>query len=202
MSETLRFLFRILSYLFRAYSALVIARVLLSWFLRGRSPYDNKITSVIAKLTDPYMNLFRNVKVLKTSRLDFSPILALIPLNVLQSICVMLATYGSITVPVVLALIIQSLWEYLFKFIFKFWLIIMGIRLVVGWLGNQNSSQIFSLLDPMVNFPVCWVWNLFFRKKETPDDKKLVLTAFIFYLILYFLMNTGLGWLINFLCRL
>ncbi len=201
MSMSLSFLYKSISGLLGLYSTLIIIRVLLSWILMGRSVYDNKITAFIAKLTDPYMNIFRSVKALKTNRIDFSPILALIPLNVLQSVFTILASYGIITIPVVAALIIQSLWNYLFKFIFKFWLILMGVRIAVNLFNSPTASNVFNFIDPMINTPVCWVWNIFYKNKQ-PDDKKLVITAFIFYLILYFIMNRGLGFLITYLCSL
>ncbi|WP_017327606.1 YggT family protein [Synechococcus sp. PCC 7336] len=63
------------------YSILLIIRVLLTWF--PNVDWSNPIFSVLRQLTDPYLNLFRSI-VPSFGGLDFSPMLAIILLQVVQ----------------------------------------------------------------------------------------------------------------------
>jgi YggT family protein len=63
------------------YNFLLIARILLGWF-----PTVNWVSppfSIVAQLTDPYLNLFRRF-IPPLGGIDFSPILAFFVLQMLQ----------------------------------------------------------------------------------------------------------------------
>ena len=63
------------------YTALIFIRILLSWF--PNVDWFNPPFSVLSQLTDPYLNVFRNI-IPPLGGLDFSPILALLLLQVVQ----------------------------------------------------------------------------------------------------------------------
>lgn len=63
------------------YTALLFVRILLSWF--PTIDWYNPPFSILSQLTDPYLNLFRNI-IPPLGGLDFSPILALLLLQLLQ----------------------------------------------------------------------------------------------------------------------
>lgn len=65
------------------YFALLIIRILLSWF-PNVNWYDPPF-SILSQLTDPYLNLFRSI-IPPLGGLDFSPILAILLLQVIQSL--------------------------------------------------------------------------------------------------------------------
>ncbi|MGC9504824.1 YggT family protein [Baaleninema sp.] len=65
------------------YFALLIIRILLSWF-PNVNWYDPPF-SILSQLTDPYLNLFRSI-IPPLGGLDFSPILAILLLQVVQSL--------------------------------------------------------------------------------------------------------------------
>lgn len=75
------------------YFLLLIARILLSWF--PNINWFDPPFSIVSQLTDPYLNLFRSV-IPPIGGLDFSPILAIMVLQVLQSI--LLGATGGTTV--------------------------------------------------------------------------------------------------------
>jgi YggT family protein len=61
------------------YLILLLVRVLLTWFPNidmGRPPF-----SILSQLTDPYLNLFRNI-IPPLGGMDFSPILAFFALQI------------------------------------------------------------------------------------------------------------------------
>ncbi|MFS8886594.1 YggT family protein [Synechococcus sp. H70.2] len=60
------------------YNALLIVRILLSWF--PQLNWSNPILSVLSQLTDPYLNLFRGI-IPPIGGLDFSPWLAFLLLS-------------------------------------------------------------------------------------------------------------------------
>ncbi|HEY9808391.1 MAG TPA: YggT family protein [Halomicronema sp.] len=65
------------------YNVLLVVRILLSWF--PNIDFSNPPFSILSQLTDPYLNLFRSL-IPPIGGLDFSPFLAFILLNVLQSV--------------------------------------------------------------------------------------------------------------------
>jgi YggT family protein len=64
------------------YTALLFIRILLSWF--PNIDWSSLPFSVLSQLTDPYLNLFRSL-IPPLGGIDFSPILALLLLQVVQS---------------------------------------------------------------------------------------------------------------------
>ncbi len=75
-------LFRVISTFIGFYTALVFIRILLSWF--PNINWFDPPFSILSQLTDPYLNLFRSI-IPPLGGLDFSAILALLLLQVVQS---------------------------------------------------------------------------------------------------------------------
>lgn len=63
------------------YTALLFIRILLSWF--PNINWFDPPFSFLSQITDPYLNVFRNI-IPPLGGLDFSPILALLLLQVVQ----------------------------------------------------------------------------------------------------------------------
>lgn len=74
-------LVNLLNLLFTAYSLLLLARIIGSWFL-GYS--RNPLWLFICRYTDPYLNLFRRF-IPPLGNIDISPIAAFFALKILQS---------------------------------------------------------------------------------------------------------------------
>ncbi|MEI6064119.1 MAG: YggT family protein [Pseudanabaena sp. ELA748] len=64
------------------YSILLIVRILLTWF-RTVDWYKQPFAT-LSQVTDPYLNLFRSI-IPPLGGMDFSPILAFLALNLMQS---------------------------------------------------------------------------------------------------------------------
>ncbi|MBW4578888.1 MAG: YggT family protein [Tildeniella nuda ZEHNDER 1965/U140] len=64
------------------YTALLFIRILLSWF--PNINWFDPPFSILSQLTDPYLNIFRSI-IPPLGGLDFSPLLALLLLQVVQS---------------------------------------------------------------------------------------------------------------------
>lgn len=76
----------------RIYSVLLIVRILLSWFQTAE--WANQIISFLSPITDPYLNIFRSI-IPPLGGLDFSAILAIILLNIVQGALAPLAASSS-----------------------------------------------------------------------------------------------------------
>jgi YggT family protein len=76
-------LFQTISTFIGIYTALLVIRILLSWF-PTINWYDPPF-SILSQLTDPYLNIFRSI-IPPLGGIDFSPILALLLLQVVQQV--------------------------------------------------------------------------------------------------------------------
>ncbi|MEO1373616.1 MAG: YggT family protein [Rivularia sp. (in: cyanobacteria)] len=70
------------------YSTLMIIRVLLTWF--PQIDWYNQPFAALSQITDPYLNLFRNI-IPPLGGIDFSPILAFLSLNLISGLLTSLA---------------------------------------------------------------------------------------------------------------
>lgn len=82
MNALVPLLFNTLTTFISIYTALLIIRILLSWF--PNINWFDPPFSILSQLTDPYLNAFRSI-IPPLGGLDFSPILALLLLQVVQS---------------------------------------------------------------------------------------------------------------------
>jgi YggT family protein len=64
------------------YFVLLIIRILLTWF--PNIDWSSMPFSVLSQLTDPYLNIFRSI-IPPLGGIDFSPILAIFLLQILQN---------------------------------------------------------------------------------------------------------------------
>jgi YggT family protein len=73
------------------YSCLLIIRVLLTWFPSVN--WYNQPFAALSQISDPYLNLFRSI-IPPLGGMDFSPILAVVALNIVGDILRGLAGSG------------------------------------------------------------------------------------------------------------
>ncbi len=82
MSSSVGLLTATLVQFLQIYFVLLIIRILLSWF--PNINWFDPPFSILSQLTDPYLNLFRSL-IPPLGGLDFSPMLAIFALQILQS---------------------------------------------------------------------------------------------------------------------
>lgn len=206
----MRTIFTLLSKLVNLYSILVWIRIILTW-IPDRSRYNSygqytqssqpsfleTIKSFLAKIVDPFLNFFRRSR-LTINRVDFSPLIGFMVLNFAKSLFSILAQTGTITLGLILILILQNLWIYLFSYILVAIIIMLVIRIIAS---SNPSSPIIRFLDPILNGPVCLVWKIFYGKKN-PSEKQLIITSLIFYAVIYIGVKRGLAYLVTYLAML
>ncbi len=200
------------------YSFLIVIRIILSWVVNfnkindwrsgyGSYPYNGprepmgveRIANAIGKITDPYLNIFKGLTSLRRSRVDFTPVIALIVLNIIQSLLSMIAKTGKISVGVLLAIALEGLWSSLFAYLFVLLLILLLVRYFIGRSNSYKSQNWINALDPILDSPVKRVYKIFFSKNANVDDQKLVLASFVFYFIIFIVLRFAVRWLVEFL---
>lgn len=74
------YIYKLIFLIFTVAKTLIVIRVVISWL----APYSrNEFTNLVYVLTEPMLSPFRRM-LPRGSRLDFSPILAYIALNIIQ----------------------------------------------------------------------------------------------------------------------
>lgn len=188
-----------LSKLVGLYSTLIVIRIMLTW-ITLQNP-NGPVITFFKKICDPYLNMFRTSKA-QIGRVDFSPVLALMVLSVIQSILAMFSAYGHITLGIIIALVLSSIWQYFGSYIFILLLVLIAVRWFLGRNRyNQRNTAIINQIEPILYKPVHFVYKIFYNNKNV-DDQKICFTAFFFYLVMFFVVRYGINWLVGVLCRL
>jgi len=194
------------------YSTVLIIRIIISWFrvLNGRNGWRTSdqqpsalenIDTILGKICDPYLNLFRGAKGLRRGNMDFTPLLAFVVLNLVRSILSLIGEATSFTLWTILAIIVNGLWSSIFSFLLILLIILLIVRLVIGNSRNPSSNNWINTIDPLIDSPVSFIYRLFYNKRKV-DDQKVVITALIFYVVLYIGLSWGVNALINLLLSL
>lgn len=185
---------RTISAVLSVYMVLLMIRVMLTWF---RAAQSHQVFRYLAVITDPYINWFRRFSVLKFGMMDFSPIIAFVILGFVINIANSIATYGKITVGIILALLVNGIWSIL-SFILVLLIILTIIRILGATVARsgfiaQMSSGIDSIIEPITS----WVRRTIFRNKFTPYTTQLGIS-----LAILIALNIGGRFIFNYLTRL
>lgn len=214
--EIVRKVSSVLASLIGFYSLLIVIRIVFSWIdniqranawrngynIQGQKSTITNISNALGRLTDPYLNIFKGITSLRRSHIDFTPLVAIIVLNLFQSIFNTVAVAGRITIGVILALIVKLSWESFFAYILFFLVVLLIIRFFVGRSNSINAQNWLNAIDPIINSPVQRVYRIFFAKNGESDDQKIVLASLVFYLVIYVGLRFAVSWLVSFLVRL
>lgn len=79
----MQFVYNFVHFAFEIYYFMVLANILLSWF---RPMRGNAITVFIYEMTEPFLRIFRRILPPSRMGLDFSPILAIFALYIIESL--------------------------------------------------------------------------------------------------------------------
>ena len=165
---------------------IIFVRIILTWF----SGMDNGgFQDILARITDPYLNWFRRFPALRMGFLDLSPIVALGVLSLVNRILGTLASYGTITIGVILAMVLQAVWGAV-SFFLGFLIIILILRLIANLL-RQSGNSFWSIINGLSQPVLYRINNFFFRDRIVNFMTALVVsiaTLVVVYLILNILV--------------
>ena len=170
----LQTVFQFLSAVVSIYMLLIIFRVLLSWF-QGR--LNGKGVDLLIKVTDPYLDRFRNISWLRFGFLDFSPVVAIALLGLLSQIFTSFAITGQLTVWMVVAFLIRSIWSFI-SFFADALIILMVFRLITVTFFSGWSHQLLFQLDNLLYKVVSRILGMF-TTKNTKFSIALAVSALV-----------------------
>lgn len=133
---------KLLSSLISVYTLLCFLRVILTWFPSLTYSAFGRFLSAVC---DPYMNIFRRLKFLRFSMLDFSPALAICVLVAASSVLGNIAMTGHFSLLSFIATLLSMAWSLVSSFL-GFFAAVIGIRLLL-LLIRKDYNAIVQQLD-------------------------------------------------------
>ena len=179
-----------LARLLNVYSILICLRIILSWIFPN--PSRQNWIYWIGRIVDPYLKAFQN-KTSVIGRLDFSPILAVGTLYVVESILQYYGYYGTITLSMFLYVFLAAFWNYGLSI--YFW--ILFFALVFKTIASfSRSPQMWGMADgigsaarPVTDFVRS------FAKNRILSERTVNLISLALVLIVWFMVKYLVGWL-------
>ncbi len=190
-----------LAALISLYSLVIWVRIILTWIRIPGQGAENPLSHYLGKIVDPYLNWFKGISTLRRSHIDLTPLIALAVLSVVQSILRLFGSYGKITVGMVFALILNTLWSFLLSPILWFVMALLGVRLYFCYKRGPNTIAYIKMIDSLVGGVLNWVQRLLYRDKAI-NDRQLVLTSLIFFAVVYLGSSALIRVLVSFLAKL
>ena len=143
MERTISLFFGILASLLGVYSTLIIIRIIFTWFSSSRY---SKPAALLSRITDPYLDWWRQRLNLRAGVLDLSPIVAMAALSVAQTLCADIARRGRISLGVALVICLYALWSAV-RFLLGFCLLIIVLRLIAFFANANIYSPFWQVID-------------------------------------------------------
>jgi len=147
MEGTMQIIFGILARLTEFYSLLIIIRIILTWFSGGQF---YRPVEILSRVTDPYLDWWRQRLNLRAGYLDLSPIVAMAALSVAQTIFSLIAQTGRLTIGVLLAVCLSALWSAV-SFLLGFCLVVLVLRLIAYLINADMFGTFWRVIDSISN---------------------------------------------------
>ena len=181
------------------YSFIIWIRILFSWI----SPYSRpgSFSYYLGAMVDPYLNMFRSSK-LRVGMLDFSPILGIGVLSVVQSVFQIYGYYGRITLSLIVQLFIQAFWAYGLQIFFSIGFILLLMTTIASFMRQGRFKFAMSQIGSNVFGPMeAWIQRTFFKNRIVKNTTmNLILCGA--YIVLYFACRYLLVFLLTLAMRI
>ena len=172
-----------ISFLISIYMLIIFVRIILTWF----SGMDQGgVPDVLSKITDPYLDWFRRFPALRMGYIDLSPIVALGVLSLVNRVLNTLAAYGTISIGIILALILQAVWGAV-SFFLGFLILILILRLIAYLL--KLGSNPFWLIIESISRPVIFRINRFIFKSRIVNYTTSIIISIAALGIIYMILS-------------
>ena len=168
------------SRLLQLYSFLIWVRIIMSWFVGY--PRQGSFSYYLAAIVDPYLKLFRS-KNARVGMLDFSPVFAIGVISVAASLLKVFSVYGYLTLGIILAYVLQGLWNYCIAV--YLWIVIFQLimKLIGAFTGNARFSYAFAEPSPVEKL----VRGCFSR--TIPRETTVFIITLVLNIALYFIFK-------------
>ncbi|MDR1655709.1 MAG: YggT family protein [Treponema sp.] len=175
----IRVIFNILAGAAGLYSLIIFVRIMITWFSGGGY---GRTGEVLASITDPYLNWFRRFPILRTGFLDLSPIAGMAFLSLAQNVFSAIAVYGRLSLGIILAIALSSLWSAL-SFLLGFFAVILALRLI-AFLANLNVRHPFWQVIDGISQPILYKIGEIFSPGRIGSYLRRLLISIGFFLAL------------------
>ena len=136
----------IASWIVTAYTFLIIFRILVEWFTGVAFGHAWEI---LRKITDPPLVAFRWIKFLRRGAIDFTPLPAIISLQLISFLLHYFAVVRIISAGSILAAVLLAFWRALFS-ILIFFLLLTTVRLAGLFFAKNPTSAFFRMIDSII----------------------------------------------------
>lgn len=192
---------RLLATLLSLYSFLVVIRIVLSWLSPMRRVQgQGGVSGLLQRVVDPYLNFFRGIKFLRRGPLDFTPLAALLVINVVERILQTYAFTGTFSFGYALATIVQSLWWSVLSLVIAIFGIGVIIRLYLSYKPRPNAIHQIASLDSWLRRPIDFIHSKLLGGREISERNLLWITlaaTVVLYILLSLLINLLIGVLVK-----
>ncbi len=179
MAQVALFIARLLE----VYSFVIWIRILMSWIVPY--PQPGSFSYYLALLVDPFLNMFRS-KNFRVGMLDFSPLIAIGLLTVVQSVFSIYGYYGRITLALIVQLFINAFWSYGISIFFTISLILIVLMLIASFMRTGQFKYAMSALgNNTFGSLKSWIQRTFFKKRILTETTMNIVVLVIFA-VLYF----------------
>jgi len=171
----MQIIFRILSALLGFYSLLIIIRIILTWFSGGQfgRPVD-----ILARITDPYLDWWRQRLNLRAGYLDLSPVVAMAALSVAQTICSSIAYTGRFSIGLLLAVCLSALWSAA-SFLLGFCVVVLVLRLIAYLMSANMFGTFWRVIDSISNPILYRVSRIIFGNRIVRFTKSIIVSILV-----------------------
>ena len=157
----MREILNLLSSLISIYMMLIFIRIILSWF--SNVSYGG-IQEFLGRITDPYLNWFRRFSFLRVGVLDLSPIVALAFLSLVNRFFATLVRYGSVSIGIIFAMMLQAVWGAV-SFFIGFLIILLLLRLAAYLFRQSNYSPFWRIINTYSQPVIFRINRILFRNR-------------------------------------
>jgi YggT family protein len=192
---------RIIASILSVYNLLILVRIFTTWMSPFKQTTSGGIFDTIAKITDPFLNLFKKVKFLQFKKFDFTVLLALMSISIVQNLLSSYSFTGEMSVGYALATILQSLWWSIGSLLLGIIIVLLIVRLVLTYKKTNNSIQYIMMLNTWLEKILNTVHAYIFQGKEI-SDRTLLYTTIVISILLYIVMMQLVNYLASALLSL
>jgi YggT family protein len=162
----------IVNILLIAYLFVLSLRIVLGWFAPQAL---GRAWGYLTAVTDPYLEVFSRIRLLRGNLFDFSPIAAILALVVALDLVNQLLYYGRITLGFFLASVFSAAWSGV-RFLLLLFLIVGVLRTIPLAFRGTSGSSLWKVVDTIMQPIIAWVMKVFRLGRKTGYTQHLLLT--------------------------
>ena len=170
---------RFVSTILTIYSLIILVRIVLTW-MPGTT--YGRVGQFLARVTDPYLNLFRQVRFLTIGNINFSPVLGLILLSIANRIAATLAFSEVVHWTTIVAVFIQVVIGAI-GFFSGLFAVVGGVRLIGLLIKRDGTQRFWYMLDHILQPMAYRVANTILRGRPVKYIQTLGLFIGVMLLI-------------------